>query len=72
MIKYILIMFICSHVPGNDCKPMPTLIKEFDTYHECAIYGYNFSAALLTDMSPDFIDTYEAFTMFDCRKSSTT
>ena len=50
-------MFICSHIPGNNCKPMPTPIKEFNTYHECAIHGYSYTAALLSDMSPDFVDT---------------
>ena len=71
MTKFILIMFICSHVPGNNCKPMPTPIKEFNTYHECAIHGYSYTAALLSDMSPDFVDAYEAYTVFDCKKSST-
>ena len=71
MTKFILIMFICSHVPGNGCKPMPTPIKEFNTYHECAIQGYSYTAALLSDMSPDFVDTYEVYTVFDCKKSST-
>ena len=47
MAKFILIMFICSGVPGNDCKTMPTPIIEFETYHECAIYGYEFSTELL-------------------------
>ena len=47
MAKFILVMFICSGVPGNDCKPMPTPIIEFNSYHECAIYGYEFSTELL-------------------------
>mgnify|MGYP003681789432 FL=1 len=72
MTKFILIMFICSHVVGNDCKTLPTEIVQFDTYHECAIYGYSYSAGLLTDMSSEFVDTYRAFTMFDCKESSTT
>jgi len=71
MTKFILVMFICSHVVGNDCKTIPTEIEEFTTYHECAIYGYHYSGALLTDMSPEFVDTYRAFTMFDCKENST-
>jgi len=71
MTKFILVMFICSHVLGNDCKPISSPIEDFNNYHECAIYGYNYSAALLVDMSPDFVDTYRAFTMFDCKESST-
>ena len=70
MTKFILVMFICSHVVGNDCKTMPTPIEEFNNYHKCAIYGYNYSAALLTDMTTDVVDTYRAFTMFNCKENS--
>ena len=54
MVKFILIMYICSTVPGNDCKLMPTPISEFDTYHECDYFGYDYSIILLKDFSPDF------------------
>jgi len=71
MIKFVLIMFICSGVPGNDCKLMSTPFVEFDTYHECAIYGYEYSAQLLRDFNSDFVDQYQAFTAFDCKENST-
>ena len=71
MIKVFLFMYICSTIPGNDCKPIPTLIEEFDSYHKCTIYGYNYSAKLLSDMGSDVVDTYRAFTIFDCKESST-
>ena len=64
-------MVACSGIPGNECKPIPTPIYEFNKYHECAIYGYDFSTTLLKDMNPDFVDQYEAFTAFDCRENST-
>ncbi len=32
-------MIICSGIPGNQCKPIPAPISEFDEYHECIIYG---------------------------------
>mgnify|MGYP003624590244 FL=1 len=69
MAKFILIMFICSGVPGNDCKTMPTPIIEFKTYYECAIYGYEFSTELLKEFSPDFVDQYRAYTAFDCKEN---
>jgi len=70
MTKYILIMLICSHVPGNNCRPIPSPIEEFNSYHECAIYGYSYSATLLSDMGSNFVDTYQAFTMFSCKENS--
>ncbi len=69
MAKFILIMFLCSGVPGNDCRIMPTPVIEFQTYHECAIYGYEFSSQLLKDFSSDFVDQYEAYTAFDCKEN---
>ena len=71
MAKFILIMFICSGVPGNECTLMSTPVDQFDTYHECAIYGYKYSVKLLEDFNPDFVDQYQAFTAFDCKENST-
>ena len=71
MTKFILIMFICSNVAGNDCKLMPTPIKEFNTYHECAYFGYDYSSALLKDFDPDFVDKYRTYTAFSCTEQST-
>ena len=66
MTKFILIMFICSGIPGNKCKSMPTPVSQFDTYHECAYYGYDYSSELIKGFSSDYVDTYRMFTAFSC------
>ena len=66
MIKFVLLMFICSNVPGNECKLISTPINQFDTYHECDYYGYDHSSELLKEFSPDFVDTYRTYTVFSC------
>ena len=71
MAKFILLMLVCSGIPGNDCKPIPTPAKEFNTYHECAYFGYDYSSALLREFSPDFIDQYRTYTAFSCTEQST-
>ncbi len=71
MTKFILLMLVCSNIPGNDCKPIPTPVTEFDKYHECAYYGYDYSSTLLRSMGPDAVDEYKMYTMFDCKESST-
>ena len=71
MTKFILLMVICSGIPGNSCKPILTPITEFDTYHECAIYGYEHSTQLLKNFNSDFVDQYQVFTAFNCKESST-
>ena len=46
-------MVACSGIPGNDCKPIPTPIYEFDKYHECIIYGYDYSSQMLKTFEPN-------------------
>ena len=71
MIKYILVMIICSGIPGNKCKPIPTPIYEFEKYHECIIYGYDYSSQLLKTFNTKSIDEFEMFTAFDCKENTT-
>ena len=65
-------MIICSGIPGNQCKPMPVPVSEFDKYHECIIYGYDYSSTMLKSLNPMTIDEYEMFTAFDCKERTTT
>ena len=69
MTKFILLMVICSGIPGNDCKPISTPIVEFDTYHECIYFGYDYSSILLKEMTPATVDEYEMYTKFSCKKN---
>ena len=71
MVKYILIMIICSGIPGNECRPIPTPIAEFEEYHECIIYGYDYSSTMLKSLDPMTIDEFQMFTAFDCKENTT-
>ena len=68
MTKFILLMVVCSGIPGNDCKPISTPIVDFNTYHECARHGYNASADLMNNFSIEFIDEYQAYIVFSCKQ----
>ena len=70
MTKFILLMLVCSNIPGNDCKPISTPIPEFNTYHECIYFGYDYSSILLKEMTPAAVDQYQMYTRFDCKESS--
>jgi hypothetical protein len=70
MTKFILLMLACSGIPGNECKPIPTPIYEFKTYHECIIYGYDYSSQMLKTFNPKKIDEFQMFTAFDCKEQS--
>ena len=62
-------MFICSNITGNQCKRMPTPIQYFDTYRECAIYGYEYSFNMLKDFNVKSVNEYKIFTSFNCKEN---
>jgi len=68
MIKFILIMFICSNIPGNSCKLMPTPIQDFNSYRDCAIYGYEYSFNMLKNFNPESVNNYRMYTAFNCKE----
>ena len=70
--KFIMLMYICSHVACNECKLMPTPVLNFNTYSECAIYGYEYSTILLKEFNKEFVNTYRAYTLFDCKETTQT
>ena len=69
MTKFVLLMVICSGIPGNDCKPISTPITEFKTYHECIYFGYDYSSILLKEMTSATVDEYQMYTRFDCKEN---
>ena len=72
MTKFIIIMYLCSHIPGNACKPFEPEYTEFKNYHKCAIYGYEYSSDLMKNFSPEFVENYRPYTVFGCHEQSTT
>ena len=70
--KFIMLMYICSHIAGNECKLIPTPVLNFNTYSECAIYGYEYSTVLLKEFDKEFVNTYRAYTLFDCKETTQT
>ena len=68
MTKFVLLMVLCSGIPGNQCKPIPTPIEEFDTYHQCIYFGYDYSSILLKEMTTATVDEYKMYTKFSCKK----
>jgi hypothetical protein len=66
--KYLIIMWLCSTVPGNECKQLPTEITEFKDHYDCAIYGYKHSVTTIESFDKDFINEYGVYSKFVCAK----
>ena len=71
MTKFILIMYLCSGIPGNPCKLIPPPKVNFDSYHECAVFGYGHTATMLNELDSKAVDKYRMFTMFKCKEDLT-
>ena len=62
-------MFICSNIPGNSCKLISTPIQNFETYRECAIYGYKYSFNMLKNFKVEAVNEYKIYTAFNCKEN---
>tara|TARA_R110000796_G_C14434672_1_gene421567 strand:+ start:126 stop:341 length:216 start_codon:yes stop_codon:yes gene_type:complete len=68
--KFVLIMFLCSNVTGNSCKPFKPEYVNFKSYHECARHGYDYSSELMKNFSKEFIDEYRTYIVFSCKETT--
>jgi len=70
--KFVLVMLLCSNVSANSCKPFKPEFIQFEEYHQCARYGYNYSSELMKNFSKEFIDEYKAYLIFSCKEQTQT
>ena len=67
MTKIILIMYLCSGIPGNRCGVIPTPTVLFNDPYDCMVYGYDYSLDLMIAFGRDWINEKRAFTKFNCK-----
>ena len=67
MTKIILIMYLCSGIPGNQCGVIPTPKIIFNDPYDCMVYGYDYSLNLMMSFGRDWINEKRAFTRFTCK-----
>ena len=66
MIKVFLFMYICSTVPGNECKLIPIKTNGFDDVYDCTVYGYQYSSDLIKELDRKFVNEQGVYTKFMC------
>ena len=66
MTKIILIMYLCSMIPGNKCGVIPTPTVIFDDHYGCMTYAYDYSLELISRMEREWVNEKKAFTRFTC------
>ena len=60
-------MVLCSGIAGNECKVIPTPTVIFNDYHDCIIYGYDYSHKLMASFNSEWVNSMEAYTKFSCK-----
>ena len=68
MIKYILIMKVCSALHG-DCLPEYDA-GEHKTWYDCAAVGTMMTASALSEMGPDLVNESKIYVTFKCNEIS--
>tara|TARA_R100001463_G_scaffold24595_1_gene58561 strand:+ start:180 stop:404 length:225 start_codon:yes stop_codon:yes gene_type:complete len=66
MVKFVLLMWLCSSVPGNECKVVPTPTILFDDHYECSLYGYKYSHTLFSNFDREFVNEHSVYAKFTC------
>ncbi len=64
-------MLLCSGVSGNECKIFQPQFNHFNTYYECARYGYDTSSKIMNNFDSEFIDQYRTYIVFSCEENKT-
>tara|TARA_R100000655_G_scaffold3665_1_gene12472 strand:+ start:445 stop:657 length:213 start_codon:yes stop_codon:yes gene_type:complete len=70
MIKFLLVMQICSGLYGN-CMPEQTFL-EHDTWSECSRQGTINTLATIDMLGDEYINTNKLYVKFTCREVNTT
>jgi hypothetical protein len=67
MVKFVLLMVLCSELAVNQCKIIPTPQVLFDDYSSCIVYGYEYSHKLMAGFNPEWNNSMRAYTKFSCK-----
>ena len=68
MTKFVLVLWLCSSVPWNECVKMPTPQFTFDDMYDCTVYGYSHSEELIISLTREFVNEKLVYTKFMCEE----
>ena len=59
-------MYLCSSLPGTECKTVPTPTIMFNDMYDCTSYGYNYSYEMITNLDRKWVNSMGAYFKFMC------
>ena len=59
-------MYLCSSLPGTECKTIPTPTMMFNDMYDCTSYGYNYSYKMINNLDREWVNSMGAYFKFMC------
>ena len=59
-------MYLCSSLPGTECKTIPTPTMMFNDMYDCTSYGYNYSYKMIDNLDREWVNSMGAYFKFMC------
>jgi len=69
--KFVLIIWVCSFIPGNACMTPVEVPKLYDSWYECSVAAHKESTQLLQKLSYANVNKYKIGTKYTCRPTDT-
>ena len=67
MIKFTLILWVCSFLTGTQCMPPVTYPGVYDSWLECSKGAHVQSVKLLKEFDPDFVNKNYVGMKYTCK-----
>ena len=68
MIKFTLILWVCSFLVGNKCMAPITFPEVYDSWLECSKAAHVHSIEMLESFNPDFVNENNVGMKYVCRQ----
>ena len=68
MIKFTLILWVCSFLEGTNCMPPATYPGVYDSWLDCSKAAHIESIKLLETFDIDFINKYKVGMKYSCQQ----
>ena len=68
MIKFSLIIWVCSFLEGQQCLPPMEFPKQFDTWYECTRGAHSEALLMISKLGYKYINDNKIAMRYSCRK----
>ena len=69
MIKFMLVIWVCSFLAKSECLAPVTYPKVYDSWMECSRAAHLTSIEIMDSFDPDFVNKYEIGMKYSCQQT---